>query len=85
MSDTSGRWPELYRQALLESDSGRLLARIDEASDAIRCRSRELWYAGSNETKERHALDSALYFLGLLRAVGTDKGKRQSEQRAWSR
>ena len=81
MSDTSGRWPELYRQALLESDSGRLLARIDEASDAIRCRSRDLWYAGSPETSERHALDSALYFLGLLRMIGTDVGKRQSEQR----
>lgn len=85
MSDTSGRWPELYRQALLESDSGRLLARIDEASDAIRCRSRELWYAGSPETQERHALDSALHFLGLLRMVGTDEGKRQPEQRKWSR
>jgi hypothetical protein len=85
MSDTSERWPELYRQAILESDSGRLLARIDEASDAVRRRSRELWYAGSNETKERQALDSALYFLGLLRMVGTDKGKRQSEQREWSR
>jgi hypothetical protein len=83
MSDTSGRWPELYRQALLESDSGKLLARIDEASDAIRCRSRELWYAGSPEIKERHALDSALYFLGLLRTVGT--GKHSSEQREWSR
>jgi hypothetical protein len=85
MSDTSGRWPELYRQALPERDNGRLLARIDEARDAILRRSRELWYAGSNETKERHALDSALYFLGLLRTVGTDKGKRQSEQREWSR
>ena len=81
MSDTSGRRPELYRQALLESDSDRLLARIDEASGAIRCRSRELWYAGSLDTKERRALDSALHFLGLLRMIGTDVGKRQSEQR----
>jgi hypothetical protein len=85
MSDKSGRWPRLYRRALLESDSGRLLARIDEASDAIRCRSRELWYAGSPETQERHALDSALHFLGLLRRVATDEGKHQSEQRKWSR
>ena len=85
MSDTCGRWPELYRQALLEPDNGRLLDRIDEASEAIRCRSRELWYAGSPVTQERHALDSALYFLGLLRMVGTDEGKRQSEQRNWPR
>ena len=85
MSDTSGRWPELYRQALLGSDSGRLLVQIDEASDAIRCRSRELWYAGSLETSERHALDSALYFLGLLRMFSTAEGKRQSQRREWSR
>jgi hypothetical protein len=81
MSDKSGRWPELYRQALEESDSSRLLARIEEATHAIRCRSRELWYAGSPEVKERHALDSALYFLGLLRMVATDEGKHQPERR----
>lgn len=84
MSDTSGRWPELYRQALLESDSGRILARIDKASEAIRCRSRELWYAGSRETKERHALDSALHLLGLLRTIGADR-KRRLERGEWSR
>jgi len=85
MSRTSRHWTELYRRALLESDSGRILARIDEASDAIRCHSRELWYAGSTETKERHALDSALHFLELLRAIGADEWGRRSEQREWSR
>lgn len=85
MSDTSRRWPELYRQALLEPDSGRMLARVDEASEAIRCRSRELWYAGSPETKERHSLDSALYFLGLLRTIGTDGLKHRPERRESSR
>jgi hypothetical protein len=67
MSDTGRCWPELYRQALLESDRGRLPARIDEASEAIRRRARELWYAGSAETRERRDLDAALHFLGLLR------------------
>ena len=73
MSDTGRSWPELYRQAILESDSGRLPARIDEASEAIRHRARELWYGGSPETRERRDLDAALRFLGLLRMVGTDK------------
>jgi hypothetical protein len=68
MSDTGRCWPELYRQALLESDRGRLSARIDEASEAIRRRARELWYAGSPETRERRDLDAALHFLGLLKA-----------------
>jgi len=80
MSDTGRSWPELYREVILESDRGRLPALIDEASDAIRCRSRELWYAGSPETMERHDLDSALYFLGLLRRVRADEGRDQSER-----
>lgn len=78
MSDTGARWPELYRGALLESDHTRLPARIDEASEAIRCRARELWYEGSPETRERHDLDAALRFLGLLRMVGPEKrGEKQ--------
>ena len=78
MLPTSRRWTELYRKALLEPESGRILASIDDACDAIRCRSRELWYAGATETEERHALDSALHFLGLLRTTGADRWKRQS-------
>jgi hypothetical protein len=81
MSDTSTRWPGLYRGALLESDRGRLLARIDEASEAIRRRARELWYAGSHETRERRDLDAALHFLGLLRMVGVEKMNRHQSRR----
>lgn len=73
MSETGTCWPELYRQAILESDRGRLPARIDEASEAIRRRSRELWYSGSPETRKRRDLDAALRFLGLLRMVGAEK------------
>ena len=66
MFDTGRRWSELYRRALLESDRSLLPARIEEARTAIRSRARELWYAGSPETKERHDLDAALRFLGLM-------------------
>jgi len=73
MPDAGTCWSQLYRQAILESDRGMLGARIDEASEAIRCRSRELWYAGSPDTRERHDLDAALRFLGLLQMVSLEK------------
>lgn len=72
MPDTGTSWPELYRQALMESDRSRLPARISEAHQAIQRRARELWYAGSPETRERHDLDAAIRFLGLLRTVGAE-------------
>jgi hypothetical protein len=79
MSHLSRHWTELYREAVLEPENRRMLIRIDDACDAIRCRSRELWYAGSTETEERHALDSALRFLGLLRTIGADEWKHRPE------
>ena len=81
MSDTGRCWSELYRQAIFESDGERLQARIEEASDAIRRRSRELWYTSSPETRERRDLDSALYFLGLLRVIGVvDEASHPSQR-----
>lgn len=62
-------WPELYRKALLESDLTRLPSRIEEARRAIQHRARELWYAGSPETRERRDLEAAVRFLSLLRSV----------------
>jgi hypothetical protein len=73
MTDLGTRWSELYRNALFESDRRRLPARIEEAQTAIRCRVRELFYAGSPETRERRDLDAALRFLTLLRMVGAEK------------
>ena len=63
-------WPELYREALLESNPTKVPARIEEAHQAIHRRVLELWYAGSPETKEHRDLDVALHFLDLLRRVG---------------
>ena len=80
MSDTSNRWSDLYRQAILESDPDRLHARIEEASSAIQSRSRELWNARSTESREKRDLDSALHFLRLLRLVGVAEDIRQPER-----
>jgi len=66
-------WPQLYREALLESDPMKVPLRIEEAHKAIHRRALELWYAGSGRTprtKEQRDLDAALHFLGLLREVG---------------
>jgi hypothetical protein len=71
---TENEWQQLYREALLESDPTRALARIEEAHKAVQRRALELGNGGSPETKERHELDAALYFLGLLRGVWADGG-----------
>lgn len=72
MSQARTTWPELYRQAILEPDRARLPARIDAAREAIQYRARELWYAETPKTKELRDLDAAIYFLGLLRKLGTE-------------
>ena len=66
MPQTYTKWPELYRQAILEPDRNLLPSRIEIARDAIQRRARELWYAGRTEAKEIRDLDTAIYFLGLL-------------------
>ena len=71
MPELARRWAELYRQALFESDHSRVAARIEDARVAIQCRARELFHAGSSETRERHDLDAALHFLELLGMTAT--------------
>jgi hypothetical protein len=80
MADTGKRWAEFYRRALLESDRSLLPNRIEEAREAIRCRARELWYAGPLETKERHDLDAAVQFLRLLSTGWRREMKRREVQ-----
>jgi hypothetical protein len=69
-TSTENCWPELYREALLESNPAKVPARIEEAHKAIHRRVLELWYAGSPQSKEQRDLDVALHFLDLLRRVG---------------
>ena len=61
-------WQVLYREALLEPDAGKAPGLIEEAYRAAQQRALELWYTSSSETKERHEVDAAIYFLGLLKA-----------------
>jgi hypothetical protein len=60
-------WKELYKAAIFEDDSVKLVARIAEAERALADRAAELF--GSNETpaREQQAMENAAYFLRLLR------------------
>lgn len=72
-SDGNQNWLALYREAVLEPDPKRVKTRVVQAQAAIRLRALEMWYAGAIETTERHQMDAASHFLGVLCAIGADK------------
>ena len=72
-SDGDQNWLTLYREAVLEPDPQKIKIRIAQAQTAIQLRALELWYAGAAETGERHRLDAAGHFLGILRVIGEQK------------
>jgi hypothetical protein len=64
-------WAKLYRRALFEGDHNKLPLMLEQAHHAVQRRVRELRCSptqGQNE-KERHDLDAAVYYLGLLRSL----------------
>lgn len=68
---TANDWQTLYREAIFESDPAKIPGMIDIAYHVIQRRAFELWYmGGAPQTRERLELDSALYFLDLLRKIG---------------
>jgi hypothetical protein len=72
-SDANQNWLTLYREAVLEQDRKKVMTRVAQAQMAIQCRARELWCAGAPETSERHQMDAAAHFLGILRLIGEEK------------
>lgn len=75
MSEIPHCWPELYREARLESDPRKAPVRIEEARKAIQRRAHELWGAGLATIKEQRELDAALHFLDLLKMVGPSEAE----------
>ena len=67
------RWAELYQKALFEDDASQLHVRLEAAQRAIQERAHELWHASSAghtiDLLERHELETAMYFLKLLRST----------------
>ncbi len=62
-----GRWQDLYRLALFETDKQKLSVRIAEAEHALRMRAAALVSAGSGSDDEAQQVDDALYALQALR------------------
>lgn len=82
-SETTADWRELYRKALFEADSEKVLVRINLASQAIRCRVLELWQLRPANEKERSELDATAHFLALLRSMSEKKQPAQRSARTF--
>ena len=68
MSNSSVRWQDRYRTALLELDSTKLLSAIEQAEESIRERQQEIeQMVGRSHDLERQQLSDALGALALLR------------------
>jgi len=74
-------WAKLYQRALFEEDSSKLPLLLEQAHRAVHQRVRELWYSptpGKDVTdKERHKLNTAAYYLDLLRSLEAKKTFRE--------
>jgi len=64
-------WAKLYRRALFEGDHHRLPLMLEQAHHAVQRRVRELRSSTTQgqDEKERHDLDAAAHYLGLLRSL----------------
>ena len=59
-------WRGLYKAALFETDTSKILSRIEEARSALVFRSRELFETSPNYDGETEAIENALYALQAL-------------------
>ena len=67
-SSMSSDWRELYKAALFEDDSAKILLRIAEAERALATRAKEI-FGAENQLREQQAMENATYFLHLLRKI----------------
>jgi len=59
-------WEKLYRAAILESDSSKLVERLEQAKSAILARGRALARLTTGHETEQKAIDRALHILDLM-------------------
>ncbi|HEY3975146.1 MAG TPA: hypothetical protein VGM18_19220 [Candidatus Sulfotelmatobacter sp.] len=69
-------WRELYTAAVFETDKSKLSERIAQAEWALTLRSRELFHAGSENLRERQAVDAAIFALHILHTTTGNKGRK---------
>jgi hypothetical protein len=72
-------WRVLYRAAILEVQRTEVPRRIRQAQQAIQERTRELWYAGSKDTGERHDLAAASHYLQILHSLRQPGGLHEQK------
>ena len=65
----STNWRELYRAAILELDPSKLSVRIEEASNALIARARELFLEAADNGEEIEDISDAMYALQALRST----------------
>lgn len=65
-AEISRSWRELYKAALFETDTSKLLSRIEDARNALVFRSRQLFATSPNYDGETEAIENALYALQAL-------------------
>ena len=65
----STNWRQLYRAAILELDPSKLPVRIEEASNALIVRARELFHEAGDNGEETENLSDAMYALRALRST----------------
>ena len=72
-------WRGLYQAALFETDTSKILSRIEEARKALVFRSRELFKTPPNHDDETEAIENALYALQALEncLASNTKDRRQ--------
>ena len=64
-----GDWRDLYMAAIFEDDKEKILSRVARAEEAVAVRAAELLEADGTQTRERKAVENAIYFLRLLRKI----------------
>ena len=72
-SDGDQNWLAGTGKPFWRQTAKKVKARVAQAQMAIQGRARELWYARAPETSERHQMDAAVHFLGILRLIGEEK------------
>ena len=79
---THVNWPQLYRAAVLELDSDRVLDRIGLAEKAIHERVRELAEDRNGSGQEKRKIERSLAILHLLLEHEAQRGVRESTRRS---
>ena len=78
--NTTYKWHEVYKTALLETDWSKIEERIRTAETSIEDRKRELGQNGGGTPEENEAIACAIRSLNVLRTEAASWSTRKSEE-----